>query len=139
MNNNMRLALVEDNPGDVLLIQEVLRHQQLPASVTWYEDVPDAIAGILGDTGAAPDALLLDLNLPKGDGADVLRALQDRPELRRVPVAVITSSQSPEDRKRLEGLRVDVWISKPVTLDAFFSEVGSALSTLLCAPRATTA
>jgi CheY-like chemotaxis protein len=134
MNNSSlpkRIVLVEDNPGDVFLIREALRVQNITFELVCYGDVPEAIEGLCDDSAPVPDVILLDWNLPKGEGIDVLRAIRSVPRLASVPVAIVTSSESPFDEERALRHRVSGYIHKAPNLAEFLRQVGGAVNALL--------
>jgi len=126
-----RLVLIEDNPADVMLVREAIREKGLAVELTLYPDVPDAIAGLGNHANPLPDAILIDLNLPKGEGMTVIKAVRASERLRDVPLAILTSSQSPRDLDQAQRLKVARYIHKPFTLEEFLTQVGDAVSELL--------
>jgi CheY-like chemotaxis protein len=126
-----RLVLIEDNPADVLLIREAIRERGLAVELVSYPDVPEAIAGLGNPGNPLPDAIVMDLNLPKGEGITVIKALRASERLRDIPLAILTSSQSPRDLEQAQRLQVNWYIHKPSTLDEFLTTVGNAVSELL--------
>lgn len=128
------ILLIEDNPGDVRLIQESLRLQEVDYRLTHLERADDAIRTVSTyGPGAAdvPDLILLDYNLPRGDAVDVLTAVSKNPALAGVPKAVVTSSLAPRDREEAMRLGADCFINKPADLDSFLNEVGQTVVSLL--------
>lgn len=127
-----RIILVEDNPADVFLIKEAMRSHGIPFDLQWFSDGEDAVAHLegLGTTGKVPDVILLDLNLPKLDGKEVLVRIRQIERLRHVPVAILTSSDSPHDRHEAARLGASIYIKKPPTLDEFL-DVGGTIKELL--------
>src|SRR2546430_1281155 len=91
--------LVEDEAGDVYLLQRALQERQISFELTCFEDGEKAIRRL--DAGYVPDLIILDLNLPRRDGFEVLRFIRSRPALVDVPVGIFTSSQAPSDRSRI--------------------------------------
>jgi CheY-like chemotaxis protein len=126
-----RLVLIEDNPADVLLVREAIRERGLAVELISYPDVPEAIAELGNPGNPLPDAILMDLNLPKGEGMSVIKALRASERLCDVPLAILTSSQSPRDLEQAQRLKVQRFIHKPSTLDEFLTTVGNAVSELL--------
>jgi CheY-like chemotaxis protein len=125
----IHILLVEDNPGDVRLTKEALREGKIINELT---DVPDGVEALnfLRKKGryagaTRPDVIFLDLNLPRKDGREVLAEIKDDPDLRRIPVVVITSSSSEEDVLRSYDLHANCYVSKPVDLEQFVSVVKS--------------
>jgi CheY-like chemotaxis protein len=126
-----RLVLIEDNPADVLLVREAIRERGLAVDLVSYADVPEALAGLGNPTNPLPDAILMDLNLPRGEGMTIIKTLRASERLRDVPLAILTSSQSPRDLEQAQRLQVHWYIHKPSTLDEFLNKVGEAISALL--------
>ena len=129
-----RILLVEDNPGDVLLVEESLHAAHVPFEITHCETIKKALETISsyksGDP-TLPDLLLLDYNLPAGDARDALEAALANPALAGMRKAVITSSMSPRDREDALRSGAECVISKPAELDLFFDEVGGTIVKLL--------
>jgi CheY-like chemotaxis protein len=128
-----RIFLVEDNPGDVRLIRESLRAQDVDYELLHYETVDEAVRAVraCGSDGNVPDLILLDFNLPRGDARDILAAASQNPALAGVPRAVVTSSLAPKDRDQAMKLGAACFINKPQELDAFLNEVGGSIVALL--------
>ena len=131
------ILLIEDNPADVFLLKEALRAHAVRFSLRWFCDSEQAIVHIDGidSSQAPPDLILLDLHLPKIDGKEVLAHIRRNPWLDRTPVAVLTSSDSPDDRRETARLGANCYIRKPPTLDEFL-RVGGIIKDLLAAPAA---
>ncbi len=115
----MNIMLVEDSPADVFMIKESLNEAGLEYQATVLGDGEDAIASLRD--GPRPDLLILDLNLPKIDGYDVVETVRRNPELSDVPVVILSSSSMPRDRQRAETLGRTRYIIKPITLDEFMA------------------
>jgi CheY-like chemotaxis protein len=118
---------VEDNPGDVRLIQEALRDGKVwnnPHVVSDGEAALDFVyrRGPFADK-PRPDLVLLDLNLPKKDGREVLAVIKGDPDLRRIPVVVLTTSKEEEDVLRAYNLAANCYVSKPVEFDEFMKVI----------------
>jgi two-component system, chemotaxis family, response regulator Rcp1 len=121
------ILLVEDNPGDVRLTLEALKEGGIQGRLHVAADGEEAIA-FLRQTGphthaARPGLILLDLNLPRRSGTDVLRELKADPDLRRIPVVILTSSTAEEDIRRTYDLHANCYVTKPVDLDEFMEVV----------------
>ena len=120
-----RILLAEDNPADVYLLREALGPQANEIEICVVSDGEQALDYVTrkGEFGSTqiPDLVVLDLNLPKSDGSDVLRCIRETKEYEGVPVVVLTSSDSPRDRKVIESLGASCFITKPSDLDAFLS------------------
>ncbi len=120
----VNILLVEDNPGDVRLTQEAFREGRLSVQLDVVMDGIEAIRylkreGQYADK-ALPDLVLLDLNLPKRDGREVLEEIKLDPDLRRLPVVVLTTSNAEQDIQKSYNLYVNCYINKPVDFDRFF-------------------
>ena len=127
MEKSVEILLVEDNPGDVRLTQEVFKEGRLSNHLHVVGDGIDAMA-FLRQQGkyasvARPDIILLDLNLPKKDGREVLGEIKKDEDLRRIPVVVLTTSSAEQDILKAYDLHANCYISKPVDLDEFIKVV----------------
>ncbi len=129
--SSVRIVLVEDNPADVYLVKRALREKKIEFVMTCFEDGEKALKALSGHGSEAPDIILLDLNLPKTDGVKVLETIRALPELADVPVAILTSSESPSDMERTSVLGAARYIKKPSTLDDFMREVGQGVESML--------
>ena len=129
-----RIVLVEDNPGDVKLLRLALRQAAVQCELQVLTDGGEgmALARHEGRYAQAPppDLIVLDLNLPKHDGLEVLEALRADPGLAAVPVVVFSSFASAQDRARARNLGVVRFLSKPPDLDEFL-QVGMVLRSVL--------
>ena len=125
----IEILLIEDNPGDVRLTQEALREGKVINNLAVVSDGVEALAYLRQKgryAGATrPDVILLDLNLPRKDGREVLQEIKEDPNLKRIPVVVITSSSAEEDVLRSYNLHANCYISKPVDLEQFVTVVKS--------------
>lgn len=123
----IEILLVEDNPGDVRLTQEALRESKVLNNLTVAKDGVEALEMLRCEGPFAaqprPDLILLDLNLPRKDGREVLAEIKDDPNLRRIPVVVLTTSKAESDVFRAYDLHANCYIVKPVDLDQFFEVV----------------
>jgi two-component system response regulator len=130
----MRIFLAEDNLGDVLLIEEALRRQSLVCEIDHYATAEEAIraAELCGEAGApVPDLMMLDYNLPRGNGSDILSAASHNPRLARVPKVIVTSFLQAEELAQAIALGASGLITKPVDFELFMSDVGSKIAELL--------
>lgn len=125
----VEFLLAEDNPGDVRLTQEALRDSKISNHLNVVPDGIEAIAFLRREGKYAdaprPDVVLLDLNLPKKDGREVLAAIKSDPELKRIPVVIITSSEAEQDILRTYELHANCYVTKPVDLDQFIKVIQS--------------
>lgn len=129
---DMRLAhilLVEDSPEDVLFTEEALKEAKVANELHVAEDGEQALDYVnrRGSHADAPrpDLIILDLNLPKLDGREVLAELKDDPDLKRIPVVVLTMSASEEDVIRAYDQHANAYVRKPIGLDRFVEIVRS--------------
>jgi len=123
------ILLVEDNPGDARLAQEALKEGRITSRLKVVVDGVEAMTflrreGCYADA-PKPHLVLLDLNLPRKDGRQVLAEMKADPELRRIPVVVLTTSQAEQDVTRSYDLHANCYITKPVDLDRFIAVVRS--------------
>jgi CheY-like chemotaxis protein len=129
----VQILVAEDNPGDVRLIREALKQHDLQFSLHVVEDGEKALAFIdrlESRTDGPVDLIMLDLNLPKSDGRDILRRIQSSPMVHHTPVLVLSSSDSPRDRDDSVRLGARQYIRKPATLDEFM-EIGAIVKSLV--------
>ena len=121
----IEILLVEDDPGDTLITTEALSLSKLSNTLRTLSDGEQALAYLRGETEGAvrPDLILLDLNLPRLSGTEVLREVKASPELRRIPVIVLTTSTAEEDILRSYDLHANAYIAKPVDFDRFVEVV----------------
>jgi CheY-like chemotaxis protein len=117
------VLLVEDDPGDVLLIREAFDDHKVGNGLTVVSDGVEAMKYVRGEGEYAgrvrPDLILLDLNLPKKDGREVLAVIKKDESLRTIPVVVLTTSQAEEDVLRAYDLNANCYVTKPVDLNQF--------------------
>jgi DNA-binding response OmpR family regulator len=125
----IRVLLVEDNPGDADLTRETLETGRLHLEIAVVTDGAEAVAYLLRRPPFAsvevPDLVMLDLNLPKLDGRQVLAEMRRHDDLKRVPVVVLTSSDAERDVVESYKLGANCYVTKPVDLEAFQSIVRS--------------
>jgi chemotaxis family two-component system response regulator Rcp1 len=117
------VLLVEDDPGDVLIAREALRAGRLTAHLEVVSDGVEALAYLRRQDGyaeaARPDLILLDLNLPRMSGHEVLAEVKADADLRRIPIVVLSTSVATEDIVRSYDLHANVYVAKPVDFDEF--------------------
>jgi CheY-like chemotaxis protein len=123
----IEILLVEDNPGDVRLTEEALKEGKVINRLNVVPDGVEAIAYLrkTGDyaSAATPDLMLLDLNLPKKDGREVLAEVKEDPDLRKIPVVVLTTSRDEQDILKSYDLHANCYITKPVDFAQFIRVV----------------
>jgi len=119
----VEILLVEDNPGDVRLTKEGLKGSRIPHHITVVGDGVEAMAYLKREDdyrdAPRPDIILLDLNLPRKDGREVLAEIKGNPDLRRIPVIVLTSSKAEQDIINAYDLHANCYIRKPINLNEF--------------------
>jgi two-component system, chemotaxis family, response regulator Rcp1 len=125
----IEILLVEDNPGDVRLTREALKDAKVKTSLTVVNDGVAALA-LLRKQGAysnapTPDIVLLDLNLPRVNGMEVLTQIKSDESLKQIPVVVVTSSKAEEDVAKSYNLHANCYITKPIDFDQFMKMVRS--------------
>ena len=123
----IEVLLVEDDPGDVLMTQEAFEEHKVGNRLTVVSDGDEALAYLRREGQYAhatrPDLILLDLNLPRRDGREVLEEIKNHSELRRIPVVVLTTSQADEDILRSYQLHANAYVTKPVDFERFIAVV----------------
>jgi CheY-like chemotaxis protein len=123
----VEILLVEDNPGDVRLTMEALKEAKVINNLTVLKDGEEALSYLRRQGSYAqakrPHLILLDLNLPRKDGREVLAQIKADEALKRIPVVVLTTSQDEQDVLRSYNLHANCYITKPVDLDQFISVV----------------
>jgi len=125
----IEILLVEDNPGDERLTREALKEGKVYHKLHWAKDGVEAMdflyrRGKYRDA-PRPDIILLDLNLPKKDGREVLQDIKADETLKRIPVVVLTTSKAEEDVLRTYNLHANCYVTKPVDLEKFIVVVRS--------------
>lgn len=128
-----RVLVVEDNSPDVVLINEALTEAGLNCAVTQLRDGDEAVQMLLSGDGNASeyDLLILDLNMPRVGGLEVLSRVRGVPAWRKTPILVLTSSLSPQERDQAKNLGADEYVRKAADLYEFLSSVGQAAKRLL--------
>ena len=125
----VEILLVEDNPGDVRLTQEAFKEGKLINNLSVVGDGVEAMAFLRKEEKYAdvprPDLILLDLNMPKKDGREVLAEIKKDPDLKHIPVIILTTSQAEQDILKSYNLHANCYITKPVDLDQFNAVVKS--------------
>ena len=119
-----RILLVEDNQADALLIQEALRQVAADHVVERASDGVEALEYLRGPS-ARPDLVLLDLNMPRKDGREVLAEIKADDDLKQIPVVVLTTSEAEQDIVKSYKLHANCYVTKPLDLDQFVTVVKS--------------
>jgi two-component system, chemotaxis family, response regulator Rcp1 len=119
----MHVLLVEDNPGDVRLTQEAFHEAKVPAILSVAMDGEEALAFLEKNIRSLPDLILLDLNLPKWSGKEVLQKIKNHSELKRIPVLILTTSKSEQDIMESYHLNANSYLLKPLDFDHFLEVV----------------
>jgi chemotaxis family two-component system response regulator Rcp1 len=123
----IEILLVEDNPGDVRLTREVLRDGKISNHMSVASDGEEAMDLLYRKgqyaSAARPDVILLDLNLPRKDGREVLAEIKQSPELRSIPIVILTTSAAEADILKTYNLHANCYIVKPVDLPQFINVV----------------
>jgi CheY-like chemotaxis protein len=125
----IEILLVEDSPTDVLMTEEALKYAKVLNNLHVVENGVDAMAFLRGEGAHAgaprPDLILLDLNLPRKDGREVLADIKADPVLKIIPVVVLTTSKAEEDVVKAYGLHANCYVTKPVDFASFAEVVRS--------------
>jgi CheY-like chemotaxis protein len=132
----IEVLLVEDDPGDVLMTQEAFEEHKVRNHLAVVNDGAEAVAYLRREGKFAdaprPDLILLDLNLPKLDGREVLAEIKADPDLRQIPVVVLTTSQADEDIARSYQLHANAYVTKPVDFERFIAVVRQIDEFFIC-------
>jgi CheY-like chemotaxis protein len=125
----IQILLAEDNPDDIELTVEALKDSRVRNRLIVVKDGEEAISYLQGkgkyQHALRPDLILLDLNMPKKNGRDVLREIKNDPRLKRIPVVILTTSQAEEDIAHTYDLHANCYITKPVDFNQFLKVVKS--------------
>jgi len=120
---SINILLVEDNPGDILLTMEALKESKIHNNIDVVKDGIEALAFLKREgkyiNKSRPDLILLDLNLPKKDGREVLEEIKSDKHLKKIPVVVLTTSEAEQDILKAYNLHANCYITKPVDLEQF--------------------
>jgi len=123
----IEILLIEDNPGDVRLVKEALRTAKTPSRIRVAEDGFQAMEILLRQGEYArdplPDIIILDLNLPRKDGREVLKEVKNDPVLRRIPVIIFTTSRAEPDILWAYDMHANCYITKPVDFQQFLTVI----------------
>ncbi len=129
VGTRIEILLIEDNPGDVRLTKLALKGGKILNNINVVMDGAEAMDYLLKkgkhSDAARPDLIILDLNLPKKDGRQVLKEIKDNDSLRRIPIVVLTTSRDEQDVMKSYNLHANAYITKPLDLDQFIDVVRS--------------
>jgi CheY-like chemotaxis protein len=117
------ILLVEDDPGDVVLIRDAFDHNKVRNELRVASDGVYALEQLRDPEQSLPDLVLLDLNLPRMDGRELLEKIREDPRLTRIPVVVLTTSEAEADILRSYELHANAYVTKPVDLNRFLKVV----------------
>jgi two-component system, chemotaxis family, response regulator Rcp1 len=119
------ILLVEDNPGDIRLTREAMKDWSIPPRLNVVTDGMEALSLLRSPDGAesAPDLILLDLNLPRVSGREVLKEIKNSEEWRQIPVIVLSTSDSEDDVRAAYELHANCYVVKPAALDRYMEMV----------------
>ena len=133
INQSARIVVVEDSLPDVMLLREALKEQAVPHELIHYRDGVEAVTKLNDPAGLRipPNLIVLDLNMPKMGGLEVLANLRKTSVFDQVPIAILTSSLQPNEQAAAHKLGADRFIRKPINLHDYLAEVGEALRDLL--------
>ncbi|HMO22076.1 MAG TPA: response regulator, partial [Candidatus Melainabacteria bacterium] len=120
----IKVLLVEDSQADARLIKEVFRDEKIMVDLDIARDGEEAMEYLLSE-GNNPDLVILDLNLPRKDGREVLAEIKENKSLRTIPVVILTTSQSEEDIIKSYKLNANCYVTKPIDLDQFIKIIKS--------------
>jgi len=127
MSRPIEILIVEDNPGDVRLTRESLKEGKISNRMHVVKDGVEAMTFLrrqgVHQTAMRPDIILLDLNLPRMHGREVLKEIKEDPNLRRIPVVILSGSEAEEDIAKSYDLHANCYVTKPVVLEKFISVI----------------
>ena len=129
LSEPLEILLVEDNKGDIGLITEFFIDSKIRTNIHIAEDGEEAISFLYGKDkflgSPLPDIIILDWNLPKKDGSEVLREIKENNNLKSIPVIILTTSSAEKDMVRAYDLHANAYIVKPLDFDEFMTVIGS--------------
>lgn len=133
----VHIVVVEDSLPDVMLVEEALKAQAIDYSITHFKDGVEALNALTDGEGtvSTPDLIVLDLNMPRMGGLELLGNLKRTASFRSIPVVILTSSLQPEEKEQARKLGANRFVRKPVDLYDFLDEVGRTLRDMLKDPE----
>jgi len=137
----MKILLIEDHPGDVMLTQEALKDPQIPDCELFIVNDGEEALDYLNQEGdyqesIIPDLIIMDLNIPKKDGQEVLRYIKSHNKLKTIPVVIFSTSDSGSDVSKSYYLRANCYVTKPVDYDEFVTSLSGIINFWQLAERA---
>lgn len=132
-SRHLHILLIEDNPADVELLRMALDQARFPYNVTVIHDGAEALALFRQSAAPLPDITVLDLNLPKYGGLEILEAARANPAYAAMPIAILSSSSSPRERSRIQMFDRVRYFTKPLDLDEYLS-IGPLIRDLAARP-----
>jgi len=120
------ILLIEDNPGDVRLTEEVLRDSGAGCNLTTVRDPEHALNMLRGENGSRqiiPEIVFLDMNLPKISGVDIIRAIRNTPGVQHTPIVILSSTENPEEVRTAYEMGANCFVRKPVGFDEFMKSL----------------
>jgi two-component system, chemotaxis family, response regulator Rcp1 len=134
----IRIAVVEDNPTDMYILQKVLEKAQVHFVIDYLEDGEEAILFLLRQgkyqQAPLPDLIILDLNMPRVSGAEVMTRIREDPIIQTIPVMVLTTSDTPEDKRKMAKLGVVRYLTKSSNLADYYT-IGETIKEFLTSQR----
>lgn len=121
--DSIEILLVEDSEGDILLTKKALERGKINNNLYIARDGEEALKFLLDETSVHPDLILLDLNLPRVNGQEVLKTIKETETIKRIPVIILTTSESDKDVVSTYDLHANGYIVKPVDMSKFFDVV----------------
>lgn len=142
-NKSFEILLIEDNQGDIGLVEEFFNNSKFRANLHIIEDGEEAIHFLCGENkflgSQRPDIIILDWNLPKKTGHEVLKEIKENSNFKNIPVIIFTTSSAEKDILRAYDLHANAYIVKPIDFDEFMKAIGSIenfwLETLTLPPK----
>jgi CheY-like chemotaxis protein len=125
------IIVIEDSEADASVIQEALDMWSLDCEVKRFRDGADAIPTLLDERTPVPDVILLDLNMPRSDGLDILRKIRNTPRLTYTPVGILTGSRASSDKLRASIIGATRYINKPMSYEEYVLSVRQAVQDML--------
>ena len=126
-----KIIIIEDNEADASVIEDAITTSDLNCEVIRFRDGEEALQALLDPDATVPDVLLLDLNLPRIDGLEVLQRIRSTPRLAQTPVGILTGSGAASDKRRAAFSGATRYVYKPLNYDEYVAEVRQAVAEML--------